>query len=179
MVVCLMTVKNVCVCADVESGDPFAYLTAKSRSMYYVAKDDCRQLLAFKAEKLGEVKEADPLDTELLRFERKHERLVGLEDKAQYAQNAVMVMEERDKMMTSITRKLLDQLGVDIINFETFDISVNSTISNFLAMCNCFNSLSKVSGDDTTAPVSILSNFSFSYRWLNLCRRTSRSTPRK
>jgi hypothetical protein len=131
---------------DVETGDPWAYLTTKSRSMYYSGKDDCRQLLAFKAEKITHnVGSADPLDTELLKFEKRYSRLLGTEGKAQYAQNAVAVMEERDRLMTGITRALLDQLGVDIVSFETFDASISSNISNFIGMCDSFNSLSKVS----------------------------------
>lgn len=114
--------------------------------MYFTAKDECRQLFAFKAEKFPVFNEnnSDPLDTELLKFEKKHEALLGEDDKAQYAQNAVVLMEERDKLMTVITRKLLDQLGVDMINFENLDTSVSSNIGNFIGLCNCFNSLSKV-----------------------------------
>lgn len=113
--------------------------------MYYSVKDECRQLLSFKAKRLREhVTDTDPLDTELLRFESKYEHLVGLEDKAQYAQNAVLVMEERDKMTSYIARKLLDQLGVDILNFEAFDGTITSHIGNFIAICDSFNSLSKV-----------------------------------
>ena len=114
--------------------------------MYFAAKDECRQLFSFKAEKFPDfnANSSDPLDTELLKFEKKYEQLLGEEDKAQYAQNAVVLMEERDKLMKAITRKLLDQLGVDMINFENFDTSVSSNIGNFIGLCNCFNLLSKV-----------------------------------
>ena len=133
--------------SDVESGDPWAYLTTKSRAMYFTAKDDCRRLITYRTESLNNnlLPPTDPLDTELLKFEKKHGMLLGPEDKAQYGQNAVVMMQERDKLMKFIIRSMLDQLGVDIVPAENLDAAVSSSAGIFLQLCSAFNSLSKVS----------------------------------